>query len=216
MEQQKVSKIILFTLSACPTGRSMGTVLSEVKRTFDAIEFETVYVDVQTDITNHYRVKKNPTSLFLDYQGNELYRIEEFQETEYIIDLIERLNQQTVALKRPNEDNQASVEAYTVYLFQNELLVPLEVKYLNKTSVRAPRITAINMLLKTRNDGYENPFPVSATLELVNFKGNFGEIVINIGEGKERAWNKEKMKLALVKSLSHFGIDDLELTITAI
>lgn len=87
-----VSKIMLFTLSACPMGRSMSDVLEEVQQTFPQIQFETVYVEIMADRANHYRIKKNPTTLFLDGQGNELYRMEAFAETDEIIAIIRKLN----------------------------------------------------------------------------------------------------------------------------
>lgn len=212
--EQRVDKIILFTLSACPTGRSMSTVLREVIKILDTIQFETVYVDIQTEITNRYRVKKNPTTLFLDKQGNELYRTEEFQETEQVMDFIRQINQKTLDVQLSYEENKESVENYTVYLFQNESVVPIELQYQNKTSVRAPRITAIQLLLKTKKEGYENPFPDSSVLELVNFKGNVVHIVINMKNEEEQQSDKDKMRLALIKTLSRFGVEYVELTIT--
>jgi hypothetical protein len=209
----EVDKIILFTLSACPTGRSMGHVIREVKRIYDGINVETAYVDIQTELTNKYQVKKNPTTLFLDKEGNELHRIEKFQETESVINLIERLHEQEVVV-RQFEENKETVENYTVYLFQNDIAVPIEIQVANKTGVQAPRIIAINTLLKARRQGYVNPFPHSSSLELVNFNNNFGDIVINIKSEEEEQVYKEKMRVALVSTLSHFGIDDVELTVT--
>ncbi|CAM3792377.1 hypothetical protein [Marinicrinis lubricantis] len=89
----QIKKIMLFTLSACPLGRSMGTVLREVIRIFEKIELETVFIDVQTEMTNFYRVKKNPTTIFIDDSGNEKYRVQEFLETEHVINLLEQINQ---------------------------------------------------------------------------------------------------------------------------
>ncbi|MCY9657167.1 thioredoxin family protein [Paenibacillus chondroitinus] len=212
--ERAVNKILLFTLSACPMGRSMGSVLREVERIFDKIELETIFVDVQTELTNQYRVKANPTTMFLDQEGKELYRIEGFQETEQVIDLIERLERQDMDSAEQYEENQATLEQYTVYLYQNDSLVAVEIPYENKTSVRAPRITAIKVQLQAQEAGYQNPFPRSASLELVQFKGSAGDIVINMKNEDEQGIDKEKMRLALSKTLSHFGVAEIELTLT--
>ncbi|WP_282940349.1 thioredoxin family protein [Paenibacillus sp. RC67] len=212
--KHKVNKIILFTLSACPTGRSMGTVLREVKEKVITIEFETIYVDIQTEITNEYRIKTNPTTLFLDHEGKELYRVEGFQETEHILELLEQLDSKEIKGSQSYEANVETVETYTVYLYNQDSLEAVEIQQANKTSVRAPRITAVQILLKVRKEGFENPFPASASLELVQFNGSFGEITIRMTREDEQQGDKEKMRLALVKTLNHFGIDDVKLTVT--
>ncbi|WP_036745800.1 thioredoxin family protein [Paenibacillus sp. UNC451MF] len=210
----KVNKVVLFTLSACPTGRSMGTVLREVKERVSTIELETVYVDIQIEITNEYRIKTNPTTLFLDHDGKELYRVEGFQETELILGLIEQLNNEEITKGQSYEANAESMETYTVYLYNQDSIEAVEVQHPNKTSVRAPRITAVQVLLQARKEGLENPFPGSAALELVRFNGSFGEITIHMTREDEQQANKEKMRLALVNTLNHFGIDDVKLTVT--
>lgn len=211
--EHKVKKILFFTLSACPVGRSMGTVLREVRRIYDWIELETIYVDIQTELTNLHRVKKNPTTIFLDAAGNEKYRVEEFLETEHVINLLEKVNQGE-SERRELEENRESEERYTIYLFQNEEIVPIEVIYTNPTSVRAPRITAIKLLLAAQYDGFMNPFPASAELDLVLFKDKQGEIIIDMSEVDCCRAEREKMKRLLEKTLSHFGIEDVDITIT--
>jgi len=209
----QIKKIMLFTLSACPLGRSMGTVLREVIRIFEKIELETVFIDVQTEMTNFYRVKKNPTTIFIDDSGNEKYRVQEFLETEHVINLLEQINQGE-SERREIEENRESEERYTIYLFQNEEIVPIKVIYTNLTSVRAPRITAIKLLLAAQYDGFMNPFPASAELDLVLFKDKHGEIIIDMSEVDCCRAEREKMKRLLVKTLSHFGIEEVDITIT--
>lgn len=209
----QIKKIMLFTLSACPLGRSMGTVLREVIKIFKKIELETVFTDVQTEMTNFYRVKKNPTTIFIDDSGNEKYRVQEFLETEHVINLLEQINQGE-SERREIEENRESEERYTIYLFQNEETVPIEVIYTNPTSVRAPRIIAIKLLLAAQYDGFMNPFPASAELELVLFKDKHGEIIIDMCEVDCCKADRDKMKGLLVKTLSHFGIEEVDITIT--
>jgi len=209
----RVQKIVLFTLSACPMGRSMDTVLSEIKNKFPFIEFETIYVEVMTDITNHYKIKKNPTILILDKQNNERYRVEGFVEIEELIDTIEKVNKSKLDSSRKFESNQETVETYTIYFYKNKDIVPLEMHYNNVTSVQAPRIIVINLLINTKIDGYENPFPLSSKLERVNFDRHRGDVVIHIDLEEVEKATMNKMKLALAKTLSHFGIKNVQLTI---
>lgn len=209
----RVKKIMLFTLSACPMGRSMGTVLSEIKNKFPVIEIETNYVEVMTDITNHYKIKENPTTLILDKQSNELYRVEGFIETDELIDTIDKINKSKLESSRKFESNQETVETYTIYFYKNKDIVPLEMHYNNVTSVQAPRITVINLLINTKIDGYENPFPLSSKLEHVSFNQHRGDVVIHIDLEEVEKATMNKMKLALAKTLSHFGIKDVQLTI---
>ncbi|GED34102.1 hypothetical protein P9G84_31745 [Brevibacillus centrosporus] len=66
---ETVKKIILLTLTACPMGRSMGEVLQEIRSSFPELETETVYVELDAKRTNDFRVKNNPTLLFLSISG---------------------------------------------------------------------------------------------------------------------------------------------------
>lgn len=202
----KVNKIFLFTVSACPLGRTMGTVLRELEQSCTSIEFETFYVDVQSEIANNYRVKTNPTTMFVDQEGNELYRIETFKETDDVMDLINRLNKQEQNYIQSYEENQMTNETYLIYLLQNESAVPIKRSYLNQTSIKAPRITAINLLLNARLEGYENPFPESTVLELVQFDEKVGKITLTMKKEDEFKAEKEKMEMVLRETLSHFGI----------
>lgn len=204
---------MLFTLSACPMGRSMGTVLSEIKNKFTVIEIETIYVEIMTDITNHYKIKKNPTTLILDKQNNERYRVEGFIETDELIDTIDKINKSKLESSRKFESNQETVETYTIYYYKNKDIVPLEMHYNNVTSVQAPRITVINLLINTKIDGYENPFPSSSKLEHVSFDQHRGDVVIHTDLEEVEKETMNKMKHTLAKTLSHFGIKDIQLTI---
>ncbi|MCY9667537.1 hypothetical protein M5X11_21900 [Paenibacillus alginolyticus] len=207
---QIVRKVMLFTLSACPLGRSMNSVLGEVRRCVEGLEFQIVHVDVDTDVTNHYRIKTNPTTLFLDLHDNELYRFEGLKETEVTLRIMEQINEESLRIHAAREENQENEETYVIYLVQNETVVPLETSYLNKTSVKAPRITAIKQLLQTRIKGYINPFPSSTSLELVHFEHEHAEIVLRV-DRSENHLDKDRMKELLKKTLSHFGVVDVEL-----
>lgn len=66
---QSIKKLILFTLSACPMGRSMNTVIGELLTCKKEFAYEVVYVDVDHETTNRYCVKVNPTTLFLNQIG---------------------------------------------------------------------------------------------------------------------------------------------------
>lgn len=135
----KVNKIMLFTLSACPVGRSMGTVLNETRIHFPQVDIKTIYVEMEPDITNQYKIKKNVTTLFLDGQHQELYRLEGFVETAEMIKTIENINNGTILSSETYEQNKGSMEFYTVYLYNDEEeIVPINMPYYNQTSVQAP------------------------------------------------------------------------------
>lgn len=192
----------------------MGTVLCETKNKFSEIGFDTIYVEIMTDITNHYKIKKNPTVLFLDEQSNELYRMEGFIETEKMIETIEKLNVNVLQSSEKYEDNQEIIENYTIYLYKNKDLVPLEIQHNNITSVQAPRITAINVLIKAEIEGYENPFHLlSSKLEHVNFDQNRAYVIIYIHADEIDKSTRNKMECALTTTLSQFGIKGVKLTI---
>ncbi|GGD83762.1 hypothetical protein GCM10010911_47450 [Paenibacillus nasutitermitis] len=206
--------MMLFTLSACPMGRSMGTVLSEIQNRYPQIKIETIYVEIMTDITNYYRIKKNPTTLFLDQEANELYRMEGFVETGEMVEMIEKLHHNVLQLTEKFESNQETIETYTIYLYKNKEIMPLEIHYHNKTSVKAPRITVISLLLDAQINGYENPFPLSSKLGYVNFDQHHGDAMIYVDADQVDPATRNKMKCALTKTLSHFGIKDVEITIS--
>lgn len=210
-----VHKIALFTLAACPIGRSMGTVLQEIAALHPEIEQKRAYVEIETEDTNRYRVKTNPTTLFLSEDGQELYRLEGFKETSEIQDILEKLDRHELTTPPEHEENREVIEKYTVYLYKDKghELVPLEVEYLNRTSVKAPRITATRLLVQAEAPGYKNPFPSGTTLELVQFKENQGQITLHFPEHiKARlAEGLPKMTTALQKTLSHFGISEVEI-----
>lgn len=208
-----IQTMMLFTLSACPTGRSIGTVLREVKESQPSIEFKTVYVDVEAEQTNAYRIKKNPTTLFLDEKGKEIFRLEGLQETEQVLQLIKQINAGEVISEIPVEENRASNEEYTVYFLKQDRLHPVTIQYENKTSVRAPRITALKLQLAQCPEGFANPFPPSSELELVQFKEGVGTLTISMKAADAAAADHELMELALAKTLTHFGVESAKLQI---
>lgn len=209
--ESAVRKMLLFTFSACPRGRSMGKVLAETAERHPEIAWEAVAVDVMPDVTNRYRVKQNPTTLFLDRAGRELYRLEGFAETEEVIATIRKINAGVLRSGADYEPNRESVERYTVYLFQQGKPVPVEMRHVNPTSVRAPRITAIKVLLGARPEGFVNPFPPSAELERVDFEGERGVIRIAAPREELDPAAEEMMREALLLTLSPFGVREAEL-----
>lgn len=208
-----VVKTLLFTLSACPLGRSMSSVLHEVKDRLEGIELQTVYVDVDTETTNQYRIKANPTTVFTDRSQQELYRFEGFKETEETIHLIEQINVGALGNYMAPPENQTSVEAYTIYLYRGDQQVAVETEYVNKTSVKAPRITAIQQLLRTRIEGLENPFPPSSSLESVKFNQECGYVTVEVKDLNGHL-DTEKMRTALMMTLAVFGITQVELKLS--
>lgn len=76
----------------------MGTVLREVTALFPELNFGTVYVEIQVEEANRYRIKTNPTTLFVDENGLELYRLEGFHETNILKDTLENINQKQMEL----------------------------------------------------------------------------------------------------------------------
>lgn len=207
-----VSKIILFTLSACPTGRSMGTVLKEVVENYLNIIFDTVYVDIDVKTTNNYRIKENPTTLFLDRTDNELYRLEGFKETEQVKQIIDEIDENKKNFSASIDENQEITEHYTIYLYKDEIPSPVKVKYRNQTSVKAPRIIAVQLLMKTNIEGYDNPFSPESKLELIEFKGNSATVTVQFNDVYSML--VKKMELLLLRTLSLFGIKQVTLQIS--
>ena len=204
-------KIILFTLSACPMGRSMGTVLREVAALLPELKFETVFVEIQTEEANHYRIKTNPTTLFVDENGLELYRLEGFHETNIVTDTIEKINQNKIELTPELAENKETVEKYVLYLLKDGKFSPVEVSYNNRTSIKAPRITAITLLVQASIEGYSNPFPPGTTLELVQFRDTTGIITLKLASVDQATL--ETMKESLQQTLSQYGIKQVELVL---
>jgi hypothetical protein len=108
------------------------------------------------------------------------------------------------------EESNPSAEHYTIYLIRNNEPVPVQIEYQNLTSVKAPGITAIQLLLQTMRLGYENPFPQDSRLDLVRFTGSRGEIFITMTE-KVSEGQFEKMRRVLEKTLALFGIFEVEI-----
>ncbi|SMF25327.1 hypothetical protein SAMN02744102_02200 [Paenibacillus barengoltzii] len=207
---QSVKKLILFTLSACPMGRSMNTVIGELLACKKELAYEVVYVDVDHETTNRYCVKVNPTTLFLDLNGSELYRIEGFKETTEVWDLVRQIEEGSLRSEEAREENREITETYTIYLFQNGNAVPVETTVINKTSVKAPRITAIQQLLRTRPEGFDNPFPIDTSLERVSFHNESG--VVTLRSTKEVSMDQtERMKVLLARTLATYGITEIKL-----
>jgi len=205
-----INKILLFTVSACPLGRSMRTVLAELKEHFPDIMYQTYYVDVDIAQTNHYRIKKNPTTLLVGEDDQELYRLEGFRETEEFLNIIDGISNQVRISIVPLEENKETIEKYMIYLLDKDTLVAVEANYKNMTSVKTPRITLINLLLNANIEGLENPFPPNTVLELVQFIGNKAYITFKFPiEVKEQ--DLIKMKLSIEKSLSPYGIDEVDI-----
>jgi hypothetical protein len=207
---QTVKKIILFTLSACPLGRSMNTVIRECLTYMKDLSYETVHVDVDHKTTNHYRVKMNPTTLFLDANDRELYRIEGFMETQEVLNLFRQVDEGTLRSEVPREENRALNETYTLYLYRNGQVVPVEVKSVNRTSVKAPRITAIKRLLSTRPEGFENPFPADASLERVSFNVGYGVVTL-YSTNEVSKQDTERMAVLLKLTLAVYGVKEVKL-----
>ena len=205
-------KIVLFTLSACPMGRSMGSVLREVAALFPELNFETVYVEIQVEEANYYRIKTNPTTLFVAENGRELYRLEGFHETNMVIDTIEKIKQKQMELAPEWAENQETVEKYFLYLLKDGKFLPVEVAYTNRTSIKAPRITAITLLVQAAVEGYTNPFPPGTTLELVQFRDTAGIITLKLITDVDQA-TLESMKEALQQTLSQYGVEQVELVL---
>lgn len=212
MNSSLTKKIVLFTLSACPVGRSMGTVLREVTALFPELNFETVYVEIQVEEANRYRIKTNPTTLFVDENGIELYRLEGFHETNILKDTLEAINQKQMELAPELLENKTTVEKYWLYLLKDGKFSPVEAAYTNLTSVKAPRITAITLLVQASKEGYTNPFPPGTTLELVQFRDTTGIITLKLANDVDQA-TFESMKEALQQTLSLYGIKQVELVL---
>ena len=208
--EQKVGRILLFTVKACPIGRSMGKVLSEIGLRFPDIKIDTFYVEEDIHETNQYRIKQHPTVLFLDHQGKELYRAEGFAETDEITRIIEKINLNEINQVPDYDENQATIEKYKIYLFKAGTPVPIEIEYKNATGVKAPRITAVRLLLETRLDHYENPFPAETVFELIQFEGDCAIITLRVNKEIQPV-DMKKMELALLKTLSAFGIKEVKL-----
>ncbi|WP_134704396.1 hypothetical protein [Ammoniphilus sp. YIM 78166] len=182
----------------------------ELKEHCPDIMFQTFYVDVDIAQTNHYRIKKNPTTLLVGEDDQELFRLEGFKETEEILNIIDGIGNQVRNPIVPLEENKETNEKYMIYLLDKDSLAPVQTNYKNMTSVKTPRITLINLLLKANVEGLENPFPSNTILELVQFEGSKGHIEFRFPRKIKEA-EIIKMKLALEKSLLAYGITEVEI-----
>lgn len=207
---QMVQKMFLFTLSACPMGRSMNTVIGEILSYKNDLSYQVVYVDVDHETTNRYRVKKNPTTLFLDHNDREIYRIEGFMETAEVWNLFRQIEDGSVHSKEPREENRETNETYTVYLYRHGQVVSVETQLINLTSVSAPRITVIQQLLRARPKGFDNPFPVDASLERVHFHNEYGVVTLHAQNEVDKQESK-RMKVLLSRTLTAYGITEVML-----
>ena len=212
--ENNVAALKLFTLSACPMGRSMGMVMNEVQGRYEALQTDTVYVELMAQEANDYKIKKNPTTLFLNYYGEELYRIEGFAETEVIIHHMDQLNQGVFMPTEKLDRNELTIETYTVYMLDQADLTAVEQTYNNLTSIKAPRIHAILTLLQAKQEDSHlvNPFPVDSELVSVQFSDEHGIIEVRYTKQAEVEGSSfELRQQALQKTLQPFGIEEIEL-----
>lgn len=208
---QVTSKIILFTLAACPIGRNMGTVLHEVGQENPSIEIKVIYVEIDEETTNHYKVKTNPTLIFLNRKDKELYRLEGFHETTEINQIMHEMNENRSITTNVMEPNKETIEDYTIFLLQDGKPTAVKIKHRNKTSVKAPRITAINRLLVADINGYENPFPTDSKLHSIEFDHSLAKITIQT-EVQTSTIDINQLETILLKTLEPFGIEKINLT----
>ncbi|MEF2244643.1 hypothetical protein [Paenibacillus sp. IITD108] len=210
--ENNVTALKLFTLSACPLGKSMGMVMNEVQGRYASLQIDTIYVELSAQEANDFRIKKNPTTLFLNDGGEELYRVEGFAETEVIIQHIDQLNEGVFMKSEKLMKNEQTVETYTVYMLENNELAAVEQTYTNETSIAAPRIHAIFALLQARRDNMTNVFPAHSELVSVQFSDGKGRIEIRYAN-KSAAESSfyELRRMALLKTLHPFHVTEVEL-----
>lgn len=211
MSMAWLKSICLFTVTACPMGRSMGTVMKEAESELTDIEFQIIYVDAEPDQANQYQISTNPTTLYLSEEGRELYRLEGFYETEDILRTAEKVAEGSISTE-PSVPviQQGLAETYVVYLYLEDELVPVQTEYLNPTSVKSPRLTSIRQLLRTRTANLTNPFPRSAILEQAEFHGHLATISIRVDDA-DSAFDREPAAAALQKTLEVDGITEVNL-----
>ncbi|MEX2460643.1 MAG: thioredoxin family protein [Paenibacillaceae bacterium] len=186
----------------------MNTVIDEILTCKNDLAYQIVYVDVDHETTNRYRVKTNPTTLFLDNNDRELYRIEGFMETTEVWSLFTQIEEGSLRSEEPWEENRGTIETYTFYLYHNGHVVPVKEEVKNLTSVAAPRITAIQQLLSSRPDGFDNPFPRGTSLEQVTFNDKYGVIRLHTPHEVDKQ-ETEQMKALLLRTLAAYGITDI-------
>lgn len=138
-------------------------------------------------------------------------RIEGFLETEKVLEYVQELERHPAPKTVCYEENTAIKETYTIYLLREGRLQSVQIQYENLTSVKAPRITAIKLLLSAKVYGYTNPFPESCELELVNFNGPVGRVVITMKRAEEAGSDISLMQSSLIHTLRGFGVDDIVL-----
>jgi len=200
----RVTKVLLFTVTACPIGRNMDIVIKEVCTELPQLEFEVIYTDLQHEITNRFCVSNNPTIIILDRMGKELYRVKEFTETDDMLAIIKQTEAGKLTAEKCIDATTGSIEEYFVYLLKDNELAPVRVTYYNKTSVKSPRISAIKCLI-IGEEGYVSPFPPSSELLSVRFDGSAGEVVVRVSPSDLQI-DQETMREALLHTLGHFGI----------
>ncbi|KHF41184.1 thioredoxin family protein [Halalkalibacter okhensis] len=207
----KVTNLTLFTMSACPLGRTMRHVLEEVTTLLPEQTFSIVFIDQEPELTNEARISNNPTTLFRDKNRKEVNRVEGFMETDEVIQLIK--TKKTYTTLPSGAKREKSVETYTIYLLNGDALEAVDIDFTNPTSVKTPRITAINLLLEADLQPLINPFPDSTTLELVSFEEDLARVYINHEEKTISEGTAYKMKRCLQQTLHSYGTKKVELVL---
>ena len=206
----KIEKIILFTNSACPLGRTMKDVLNDIEKLFPSIHVNKVFIDQDPSTTNRFGINKNPTTLFLNREERELTRVEGFKETSEIIKLIEHGNFEKHLLVNHSDNPIINEEKYTIFLIKEQKLQPVEIIYENPTNVSTPRITAVNMLLTTERAGYVNPFSRDSKLNLIEFEGCLAKVYLSDTALMDEENNRNR-EACLLGTLQLFGITKVKL-----
>lgn len=213
--KMNLKKIILFTMSACPMGRTMKHVLEEVTKRDSSLEFLIVYIDIEPETTNKYSIQSNPTTLFLAEDDKETGRIIGFKEVDEVLQVIDGAVETVVEWNyhQLEHTKEKQVENYTIYLYKGDRLESVDVDYQNPTSVKTPRITALNLLLKRNVAGYTTPFLPNTELNLVEFSEGLARVYLHMDDLDKEKQNAEKMKNSILKTLSPFGINEVEVII---
>ncbi|UQZ33430.1 hypothetical protein C2I18_07585 [Paenibacillus sp. PK3_47] len=103
-----------------------------------------------------------------------------------------------------------STETYTIFLYRNDIAVPIETNVINKTSIKAPRITVIQQLLASRPEGFFNPFPVDCSFERVSFNRDVCLVTLS-SKMETEAEERERMKLLLVYTMKAYGLSEVQI-----
>lgn len=170
-KENKLSTVAMFALEACNGCTQTKQEMEQIKAEYPQLKFAEYLIDSQSDMVNHYGIKKHPTLLFLNQENLEIGRIEKRTDYTAIKAKITSLLSNPPAPLKLSDGKQAEPGSvlYTFYLVNSESGAYQAVKQFvpQKSMVNFDKINAVTRLLALRNDlpkNLINPIPPDVKL----------------------------------------------------